>query len=292
LPSLITFSLSLSLSLSLSPVHPLVTVRHALASDPHFQTWHGEWFSYHGACDLVLLKSKTFADGVGLLIHVRTEGRNLFSFIRNVAIQIGDDIFEIEGNGKPWDQSALVKHYYNSVQNAKLPISMIGKYMISKQEGKRRTFDTATYTIQLDHMQSIEVLVWKGFLHVSVTADVVSCGLEDSVGLMGTWNKMGKFSRDGVVNMTNPDDFAQEWQVLSSESMIFQTPRAPQHPEKCVPSAAERRRRRLGENEYLHNIAKEACANVESPRKELCVFDVMATEDSDMANSPFYITTA
>jgi hypothetical protein len=265
-------------------------VTHALVIDPHFQTWHGEWFSYHGACDLVLLKSETFGNGVGLRIHIRTEGRNLFSFIRNAAIQIGNEIFEIEGDGKPWDQSALVNHYYNTMQNVNLPISMLGKYIVSKKEGKRNTFDTVTYTIHLDHMQSIDVLVWKGFLHVSLTADVISCGLEDSVGLMGTWNKVGKYSRDGLLNMTNPDDFAQEWQVLSSESMIFQTLRAPQHPEKCIPSAAERRRRRLGENGHLHNLANEACANVMAQRKELCVFDIIATGDLDMAKSPFYLT--
>ena len=74
-----------------------------------------------------------FGNGVGLHIHIQTEGRNWLSFIRNVAIQIAEEIYQIVGDGEPWDQSALVNHYYNTMQNVNIPISMQGKYIVSKR---------------------------------------------------------------------------------------------------------------------------------------------------------------
>ncbi len=206
-----------------------------------------------------------------------------------MAIQIGIDSFEIEGNGTIWEKAASVRHFYNKEQDVDLPISMAGRYNVSKKKGKRFSYDTITYSIILDEMQGIEVLAWKGFLHVSLTANMMACGLQDSVGLMGTWSRAGKLSRGGERDITDPDKFAQEWQVLSSEPMLFQNRRVPQHPERCTPPASGSHRR-LGEDRHLHNAAKNICAKVESSRRELCVFDIMATGDLDMAYSPLFQT--
>jgi hypothetical protein len=40
--------------------------------DPHFKTWRGQHFDFHGECDLVLLHSSEFGSGLGLDIHIRT----------------------------------------------------------------------------------------------------------------------------------------------------------------------------------------------------------------------------
>eukprot|EP00980_Cylindrotheca_fusiformis_P008662 scaffold1848_cov111-Cylindrotheca_fusiformis.AAC.3 len=41
--------------------------------DPHFITWKGEHFEYHGQCDMVLTQDSEFANGLGLDVHIRTK---------------------------------------------------------------------------------------------------------------------------------------------------------------------------------------------------------------------------
>ena len=40
--------------------------------DPHFVTFAGEQYDFHGGCDLVLLSNPGFSNGLGMDIHVRT----------------------------------------------------------------------------------------------------------------------------------------------------------------------------------------------------------------------------
>lgn len=62
--------------------------------DPHFYTFQGQAFDYHGECDLVLLTSSS----LDVDLHIRTLGRDLdgylFSEISTVALRIGTDIIE------------------------------------------------------------------------------------------------------------------------------------------------------------------------------------------------------
>eukprot|EP00980_Cylindrotheca_fusiformis_P015112 scaffold4174_cov66-Cylindrotheca_fusiformis.AAC.1 len=41
--------------------------------DPHFRTWNGGHFEYHGQCDMILVKDENFADGLGLQVQIRTK---------------------------------------------------------------------------------------------------------------------------------------------------------------------------------------------------------------------------
>ena len=76
--------------------------------DPHITTWINEHFEYHGQCDLVLAKDPEFADGLGLEIHIRTKLVRFWSYIKTVAIKIGNDILEVEGSVDAADAEA---HY-------------------------------------------------------------------------------------------------------------------------------------------------------------------------------------
>ena len=69
----------------------------AIFTDPHFVTWYGSHYSYHGACELILVQNPTFSAGKGLDIHVRTSHmmNGAFSFISNAALRIGKDVFEV-----------------------------------------------------------------------------------------------------------------------------------------------------------------------------------------------------
>ena len=39
--------------------------------DPHFLDWHGDWWDYHGKCDMVLVDAPSFAGGLGLTAQIR-----------------------------------------------------------------------------------------------------------------------------------------------------------------------------------------------------------------------------
>lgn len=54
------------------------------------QTWSGEWYDFHGECDLVFLSTPEFENGTGLDIHLRTKARYEYSYIEAVAIRIGE----------------------------------------------------------------------------------------------------------------------------------------------------------------------------------------------------------
>jgi hypothetical protein len=67
--------------------------------DPHFKTWHNQWYDFHGICDLVLLENDEFDDGKGMDIVIRTKPRYEYSFIEAAAIKLGEDILEVGSYG-------------------------------------------------------------------------------------------------------------------------------------------------------------------------------------------------
>jgi hypothetical protein len=85
--------------------------------DPHFETWRGHHFDYHGECDLVLLHSSEFGSGLGLDIHIRTKLRRDMSYISGATVRIGSDVLEVESQGV---------YSFNGVANAELPSKFSG----------------------------------------------------------------------------------------------------------------------------------------------------------------------
>jgi hypothetical protein len=53
---------------------------------------------YLGECDLILVDTKSFGDGLGMMVQARTTRNNYFSFIEKVAVKIGEDIWEFSNN--------------------------------------------------------------------------------------------------------------------------------------------------------------------------------------------------
>jgi hypothetical protein len=98
--------------------------------------------------------------------------------------------------------------------------------------------------------------------------------------------------RKGIVPVTNllyPYDFGQEWQVLPTGPKLFLEPEGPQLPEQtCIlPSElhAEEKRRRLGAALVTETMAELACAKVPVAERDACVFDVLTTDDVEMAGA-------
>lgn len=104
--------------------------------DPHFKTWHGEQFSFHGKCDLVLVRNPQFIDGLGLLIYIQTNTEKTLSYVKNVAIKIGKDVVEIEDRGKVWDKKADAVHLLNGELAAALSFHISGKYPLARVQEK------------------------------------------------------------------------------------------------------------------------------------------------------------
>ncbi len=258
-------------------------------TDPHFKTFHGNHFSYHGECDLVLLKNDNFSDGLGILIHVRTKIEKTWSYVKNAAVKIGNDIVEIEGKGKVWDKSADAVHSINGLVNAGLPFQLAGKFPFTRLQEKQcdtngaKCVEAIVYKIDLGENDTVLITQKWGVIKVSVTANDKN-KFHDTVGLMGHFNKPGFLARDGMRKMTDFNQFGQEWQVLQSEPMIFNERRAPQHPEQCtLPTVTSKRR--LGEDTALYQMAEEACAGVEEASREFCIFDVTAAGTEEAAST-------
>jgi hypothetical protein len=228
-------------------------------------------------CDLELVSEPTFANGKGLDVHIRTEIAYSWSYIKTAAIRIDNDILEVEGG-------AFVNHYwFNKIYQAEL--TTIGGFPVTytKANSKQRVF-----TIDLGDGEAIDIRTYKEFVRVDFK-DAKKELYENTVGLLGDFNSGKKLARDGVNVIDEYNDFGQEWQVLPDGAKLFHEVAGPQLPDQmCIlPSElhAEEKRRRLGEVAVTEIEAELACVKVPVQERDACVFDVLATDDLDMAGA-------
>merc|ERR1712183_709341 len=226
--------------------------------DPHFMSWKGEHFEYHGQCDMVLAKDEGFANGLGLFVHIRTKVVRNWSYIKNVAIRIGKDTIEIEGHGV----NAINHHWINSEYLSEQ--ETIGGFPLITHLHKKQT--KRTYEIDLGSMypnQKIAVSTWKEFVKVDFKN-----GNEESygniVGLLGSFKTGQTLARDGKTNLDDFSVLGSEWQVHPNEPMLFREVEEPQFPQKCVEPEDPQgeRRRRLDEMTVAEDEAEAACAHL------------------------------
>jgi len=251
--------------------------------DPHFKTWWGEHFEYHGQCDLVLLKDPSFADGLGIQVQIRTKLVRYWSYIRSVAILIGDEILEIEGSDDFVETDELF-YWYNLEEQSE--IKTLGGFSVfaHRQSKKKQKF-----IIDLSPKypgQSIEVMTFKEFVKFTWhNGSEESVG--NSIGLMGNFKTGETLGRDGRV-FNDYTEFGAEWQVRPEDDSLFHNIAQPQFPKTCVlPEDPQgQRRRRLDESNIKEEDAEKACASLKDAldRKE-CVYDILATQDLEMAGA-------
>lgn len=244
--------------------------------DPHFQLWNGEWFDFHGQCDLVYLSEPTF-HGVGLHIQIRTSPRFEYSFIETTAIKIGSDVLEIGS----WGEYFLNGVDFSADKNPEEPIKLASLYPVSHTEVNKKRH---IYEIDLlEKGEKIVVTTHKDVVAVQMVG-ATARNFKNSRGILGEFGSGNRLDRNGTV-VEDDNMFGNEWQVQSDEPMLFQAARSPQHPLSCVmppPKSAESRR--LGQS-VAEDKAKAACDHWDAGMKELCVFDVLATGDLDLAVS-------
>jgi len=242
--------------------------------DPHIKTWDGELFDFHGVCDLVLVSNPGFDNGVGLDIHIRTKKTREWSYVDSAAVRIGDNILEVRGGKK----SAL---WINGIQgNGKTDELTISDYSIKHQHINE---NSEKFVIDLGDDECIIFKTWNSFVSIKIENPKQN-NFVGSVGLMGSFPTGLKIGRENSI-IDDINTFGQEWQVLSTEKNLFHDIEGPQHPQHCeIPSSAEMRRR-LAASLMTVEEAEKACIGADSEDKELCIFDVMATNDLSSAGA-------
>jgi hypothetical protein len=254
---------------------------------PYFRftvrTWKNEHFEYHGQCDLVLAKDPEFADGLGLDVGIRTKLVRFWSYIKQAAVRIGDDILEIEGSADPTDI-----HYWINLEY-KGELKTLGGFPVTTFV-KESSPDQRFFEIDLSSKYP-GVKIVLGTYKEFASVDFVNSSEEafgKTVGLFGDFKTGKTFARDGFTVLDDFTELGHEWQVLPAEFMIFHDISEPQFPQMCIDPEDPRgeRRRRLDESFVTEEQAEAACARIpDAADRKDCVYDILATQDIDMVGA-------
>jgi len=241
------------------------------SGDPHFKTWTGDKYDYHGECDLVLVDHPTFWDNKGLKVHIRTERVKYFSYISTIAVKIGDDVLEFNNDVN------------NFLINGKR-VEEQKRWVTTYLSGFHVRRDPKAISLRFDevHKAKIDLIQRKNGFPAVVVDGGTSEIFKGSLGLLGDWETGKRLARDRVTVMNDPDAtaFALEWQVRDTEPMLFSAARFPQYPTTCTPPEKQLTNR-LGMSRAKEE-AEGACAHWKQD-KEDCIFDVIATRDISVA---------
>jgi von Willebrand factor type D domain len=253
-----------------------------LFPDPHFRMYDNSMYSFHGQCDLVMAASPSFDNGLGLDLHARTEMIDQsWSLISNVALRVGDDIFEISN-----DKS----HYFNGIKDVEFPLMMAGKYQVvfttedvkaTNENGEEVVEQQLTYNIHLANENAIVLTNFRNMLSVNV-----GTYLHDTHGMLGYRSQDGMIGRDGKTVYSDPNEMGLQWQVRDFEPMLFHEIKGMQYPETCTLPlpVSDQRRRRLNQSKVSMEDAKKACENASASMLEFCVEDVVRTGDINVVH--------
>jgi len=249
--------------------------------DPHFMTWAGKTYDFHGVCDLVLVHVERFGKGIGMDIHIRSKKMKMWSFVASVAVCIGKDIFEVIGGKEP---KVFTNGIEGKMKNTKDEISLtttIAGFPVHRMNKSKKG---EKFAINLGNNEKLVISTWHFFVSVSFE-NARSETFGDSVGLLGSFSGGMKLARDGTTIITDLNEYGQEWQVRDSEPHLFHSIEGPQYPLKCdIPSSTEMRHR-LEESKLTTNEARKACDNVNQYELNLCIFDVLATNNKSTAGA-------
>ena len=248
--------------------------------DPHFKTHSGEMYDFHGGCDLVLVENPDFMNGLGLTVHIRTKIETWWSYVESAVLKIGEETMEIHQD----------QFYING------QLTPVGEPVITRFNGLvfkyEKVGDNTEAHILIGNGEKILMKTYKGFVKVQVAKEG-SEQYKGSHGLLGRFPDGKRVARDGETFLEDVNAFGQEWQVQVGEPKLFQSyddawvvPAG----QKCAmpdSSAAklQLRQRRLASGLDTAS-AEKACAHLEDAKdRQACVYDVIATQDMDMAGA-------
>jgi len=252
--------------------------------DPHFKSWQGEHFEYHGQCDMVLARDENFADGLGLDVQIRTKLVRFWSYIERAAIRIGTDILEIQGAADP---EAMETHYWFNLEY-KANTASIGGFPLSiHNDGARKSY----FEIDLSSKypgQKIVLSTFREFVRIDFEEPSAEA-FGNTVGILGDFSTGNFYARDGATALDDFVALGNEWQVLPADNMLFHDKAEPQFPKRCIEPEDPRgeRHRRLSESTISFEDAEAACSKNLGNALDIkdCVYDVLATQDLEMVGA-------
>jgi len=258
-------------------------VDHVGGGEPHFTMWQDQHFSFHGQCDLLVFNNPNFAYGAGIIVQIRTKIRQYYSFIKNIAIQVGHEKFEIEAKARG---GPGVNFYHNGKSHPQLITTLAG-YQVRKVDNETWCKDSCPeaeiYHFDFEEFGTVKAGSWGSFLHIRLS--LPSTSYLTSFGLLGKYGEIGFFARNSTI-LQSAELYGQEWQVLDTEPMLFHDEKYPQYPEQCI--MPESTSRRIIDRE-TRRMAQTACSHLSGYLLDMCIFDVEATGDVRMAISPLFI---
>ena len=221
-----------------------------------------------------------------MLVHVRTKIETWWSYVETAAVRIGDQTLELSGGEK--EQWFFINGVASEpVEEKKWQFyNFAGHKLRVKKNGKNREAH-----IPLGNMEKLVIKTFNDFVKVEV-ATKDSEFYTGSHGLLGRFPDGKRVARDGETFIEDVNAFGQEWQVTTEEPKLFHSygdawvvPAG----EKCAmpeESTAKSmlRQRRLA-NGMPTEDAEKACAHLaDEMDRKACIFDVIATQDTDMAS--------
>eukprot|EP00980_Cylindrotheca_fusiformis_P028992 scaffold22689_cov163-Cylindrotheca_fusiformis.AAC.7 len=218
--------------------------------------------------------------------RIRTKLVRYWSYIKNAAVRIGDDILEVQGSADTEDEDL---HYWINF-DYQGPLSSVGGFPVTVTNGSRK-FHKRRYEIDLSSKfpgQKIIIETLKEFVRVDFqNASKEAFG--NTVGLLGDFKSGNLLSRDGQTSLDDFVAFGSEWQLLPADDMLFHDTSIPQFPQRCILPENPRgeRRRRLEESSITVQQAEASCAKALADEADIkdCVYDVLATQDFDMVGA-------
>jgi len=244
----------------------------SIIGDPHIKTWTGEKYDYHGICDLVMLQNSDFESGLGMDIHIRTKRTMSWSYISSAVLRIGEETLEIMGGYED-------KYWINGVEGGDLR-ELSGFAVVHRVENS----NIREFRVELNY---------EGYLHFKTFKEMIMVSFENastgnfgsSRGLLGSFGEGEKYARDSLTVMEDVNEFGQEWQVRADEDKLFHNSEGPQAPDKCEVPSSQALRRRLLDSTMTVEDAHAACFGVHLEDFGNCLFDVLTTNDVEIAGA-------
>lgn len=219
-------------------------------------------------------------------VHIRTTIQDFYSYVESAALKVGNTIVEfhhdglvIHGHGQKQSYDALPLELQDNKGQGHVTIDL----QATNKNNKHKTY----VSVRVADNLAVLVSFTKRFMAVSIEGDDTS--LDGSVGIMGDYYTGAMVGRHGKV-WNDFTSFSFDLQVNMDDPKLFQEDRAPQLPyERCrmpdVEVISMRRRLRSHDNDELVQNANAVCQGAVD--LDLCVDDVLATGDVDMADHFF-----
>jgi hypothetical protein len=231
-----------------------------------------------GKCDIVGVNVPNYG-GVGLRVHMRTDNENkTYAWNTNVAVQIGDDILEIDT-----ENYYATKFWFNKAPTTfealTGSIGKINKYFMNgwKDLDDFSNANQFGIEISLEEGDVLHLIAWNRYAEFKF--ERFTSNFINAIGPMGNYSTGSWQYRNGTV-VSKPNNFlyGANWQVQLDEPLLFHDNRAPQYPISCIKPTGT-------QGWFNEGAARNHCKNRGAllTLLDMCAYDVFVTGDPNVA---------